>query len=333
MKRKAITLFLTMTVVISAAGCGRANNNKNNTGIVDNTENRGEGNIGSETMMQSSEWGTEADFNQLQLGNALELPEGFEGAEGETDAHGDLEKLIAGHLNIEEKNYKDFRYYYNYVDLNGDSKNEILAMVLGENFNDQGGNHLLWIDASGSTLSEDSILQEFQGVSAPVYISNHMTEGYRDLILCSNIGINNDAATGAAGTDNGGNANAAGTDNGGNANTAGTDNGGNVNTTGTENTAGTTDNNTAGGTGTTDNGAAGTNHTAGTGNGTANTAGTENNSGYVLLVWNGDRYQEINEGTVLNDLQGYEGNAVITNDLERDYREDTYHFLGEAMNL
>ena len=41
----------------------------------------------------------------------------------------------------------------------------------------------------------------------------------------------------------------------------------------------------------------------------------------------------MNEGTVLNDLTGYEGNAVITNDLERDYREDTYHFLGEAMNL
>lgn len=273
MKRKAITLFLTMTVVISAAGCGRANNNKNNIGIVENTENQGAGNIGSESVMQNDDWGTEADFNQLQLGNALELPEGFEGAEGETDAHGNLEKIIAKHLNIEEKNYKDFRYYYNYVDLNGDSKNEILAMVLGEDFNDQGGNHLLWIDASDDNLSEDSIMQEFRGVSAPVYISNHMTEGYRDLILCNNIGINNDTTPEAAGVDE--------------------------ETVNIVNGGGTTD----------------------------------NNSGYVLLVWDGNKYQELEEGTVLEDLQGYEGNAVITNDLERDYREDTYHFLGEAMNL
>ncbi|MCM1256231.1 MAG: hypothetical protein NC307_00060 [Roseburia sp.] len=279
MKRKAITLFLTMAVAVSAVGCGRANNNKNNTGTVNNTENQGVGILGSESVIESTE--LEADFNQLQLGNALELPEGFDGTEGETDAHGELEEIIAKHLNIEEKNYKDFRYYYNYVDLNGDSKNEILAMVLGEGLNDQGGNHLLWIDASGDNLSEDSIMQEFRGVSAPVYISNHMTEGYRDLILCNNIGINNNATPGAAGVDE------------------------------------ETENITEGG-GTTEN----------------NTAdGTDNNSGYVLLVWDGSKYQELEEGTVLEDLQGYEGNAVITNDLERDYREDTYHFLGEAMNL
>lgn len=112
----------------------------------------------------------------------------------------------------------------------------------------------------------------------------------------------------------------AGTDNGttkGTSTAAGTDNG----TTGDANTtAGTNNGNTKG-----------TNTAAGTNNG--NTNGTGTNSGYVLLKWNGNKYQEINEGTVLNDLTGYEGNAVITNDLERDYREDTYHFLGEAMNL
>ncbi len=321
MKKKAITLFLLMAVAISAMGCGRGNDNKNNTGIVDNTENKGAGNVGTESVMENTETGTENDFNQLQLGNALELPEGFEGAEGETDAHGDLEKLIAKHLNIGEENYKSIRYYYNYVDLNGDSKNEILAMVMGESLNDQGGNRLLWIDASGDNLSTDAIRQEFQGVSAPVYISNHMTDGYRDLILCNNIGINNDTAPGAAGTENENGTNTtAGTDNGTTKDTstaAGTDNG----TTGDANTTAGTNNGNA----------KGTNTAAGTNNG--NTNGTGTNSGYVLLKWNGNKYQEINEGTVLNDLTGYEGNAVITNDLERDYREDTYHFLGEAMNL
>jgi len=286
MKRKVFTLFLSTAIAMSAIGCGRANDKKDNTGSVDNTENQGAGTIGSESVMESTENGTESDFNQLQLGNALELPEGFEGAEGETDAHGELEQVIAQHLNIAEEDYQNISYYYNYVDLNGDSKNEILVMVMGERLNQDGGNRLIWLDASGDSLSADSILQEFTGISAPVYISNHMTEGYRDLILCNNIGMNNDITQDNLGT---------GTDETGAA-------------------------------------ASDTSQAAG-GNGSMESSSDNGRSGYVLLVWKGDKYQEIQEGTVLEDLQGYEGSAIITNDMSRDFREDTYHFLGEAMNL
>lgn len=277
MKRKAIALLLTLAVATSAIGCGRSREKEDNTGTVDNTENQGSGTVSSESVMENTENGTEANFNQLQLGNALELPEGFEGAEGETDAHGELEKVLAQHLGIREENYESIRYYYNYVDLNGDSKNEILAMVMGEGVSEDGGSRLLWIDAPSDNITKDSIRQEFKGVSAPVYISNHMTEGYRDLILCSDMGAGNEDqnAQNAQGTDGNGAAE--------------------------ENSA------------------------------KAGAAGGSNS--YVLIVWNGERYQEINEGKTLDGLEGYEGSAIITNDMERDYRENTYHFLGEAMNL
>ncbi len=350
MKRKVFTLFLSTVIAMSAIGCGRANDNKDNTGSVDNTENQGAGTIGSESVMESTENGTESDFNQLQLGNALELPEGFEGAEGETDAHGELEQVIAQHLNIAEEDYQNISYYYNYVDLNGDSKNEILVMVMGERLNQDGGNRLIWLDASGDSLTADSILQEFTGISAPVYISNHMTEGYRDLILCNNIGMNNDITQDNLGTgadDTGAtDSNGAGTAEG---NSAGTAEGnstktaeGNSTKTTEDNSTKTTEGNGAGTTegnsaGTTENGATGT--AAGNegqtteGNGAIGNDSDRGRSGYVLLTWKGDKYQEIQEGTVLEDLQGYEGSAIITNDMSRDFREDTYHFLGEAMNL
>ena len=52
---------------------------------------------------------------------------------------------------------------------------------------------------------------------------------------------------------------------------------------------------------------------------------------YRLLLWNGERYQRIEEGQALFSLAGYEGLAILTNNIESDLVNDNYHFLGEAM--
>ena len=52
---------------------------------------------------------------------------------------------------------------------------------------------------------------------------------------------------------------------------------------------------------------------------------------YRLLVWDGERYQTLDEGTALFSLEGYEGIAILTNNIESDLVNDNYHFLGEAM--
>ena len=52
---------------------------------------------------------------------------------------------------------------------------------------------------------------------------------------------------------------------------------------------------------------------------------------YTLLVWTGEKYQELEEGAPLSGLGGYEGTAVLTNNLESDRINDNYHFLGESM--
>ena len=244
----------------------------------------------------------------------MEIPQGFDGQLAETEPHGQLERVIADYCGVAQEDYTNVRYYYNYADLNGDSKNEILALVFGENVTGIDGNVLLWIDgADDDNFTKDSVKQSFANVSAPVFISNHMTEGYRDLIIANYT----DAADEAAGNANGNtqadnpdtvqarnqvqpkNAAAAQT---GDAQADTTD-------TAQEGTAVTTSE-----------------------NGTEQPAGTASMGvGYRLLVFQGERYQTLEEGTALDSLDNYEGTAILTNDMERDMQNDNYHFLGEAL--
>lgn len=353
MKKSAVVLILTAAVLVSVStGCGRRGTEdaKNNDTDMANTEGTVD-NIGTEAAS-----GTENGSSQLQLGSAVEIPESFDGQLAETDAHEYLERVIAAYCNVPEEEYANVRYYYNYVDLNGDSENEILALVLGKNVEGIQGNILLWLDDEDWGDVEDAdaedVEQAFKQVGSPIYISNHMTGGYRDLIIPEYTDIV--AGTEGSGLDTVGGGNEAGTD----AEVTATGVTGvdvtseGVGLDGTNAAAGSAD---ASGTGTagTASGAAGTDSAAG-GSDTVGTDSAADGSDavgtdaqdasselgiplipteqqYRLLVWNGERYQRLEEGTALFTLEGYEGIAILTNNIESDYVNDNYHFLGEAM--
>ena len=314
MKKKVMILFFASAILTSAltgCGCGRGNTggNTNDNTNINGTEEMTQEEFGTETIND-----TENAGSQMQLGSAVEIPQGFDGQLAETEPNGQGEGVSADYCGVAEEDYTNVRYYYNYADLNGDSKNEILALVFGENVTGIEGNVLLWIDgADDDNFTKDSVKQSFANVSAPVFISNHMTEGYRDLIIANYT----DAADEAAGNANGNtqadnpdtvqarnqvqpkNAAAAQT---GDAQADTTD-------TAQEGTAVTTSE-----------------------NGTEQPAGTASMGvGYRLLVFQGERYQTLEEGTALDSLDNYEGTAILTNDMERDMQNDNYHFLGEAL--
>ena len=313
MKKKVMILFFASAILTSAltgCGCGRGNTGGNTN---DNTNINGTEEITQEEFETETINDTENAGSQMQLGSAVEIPQGFDGQLAETEPHGQLERVIADYCGVAEEDYTNVRYYYNYADLNGDSKKEILALVFGENVTGIDGNVLLWIDGADDSFTKDSVKQSFANVSAPVFISNHMTEGYRDLIIANYT----DAADEAAGNANGNtqadnpdtvqarnqvqpkNAAAAQT---GDAQADTTD-------TAQEDTAVTTSE-----------------------NGTEQPAGTASMGvGYRLLVFQGERYQTLEEGTALDSLDNYEGTAILTNDMERDMQNDNYHFLGEAL--
>ena len=128
MKKKLALLFLSEVLVSATGGCGR------NGQILENpwedladTQESALPNQKKEELVTSTE-----DTSQLQLGNAVEIPEGFKGELAEKEPLMELERVIAEYCSVAKEDYDDVRYYYNYVDLNGDSKDEILALVLGQ---------------------------------------------------------------------------------------------------------------------------------------------------------------------------------------------------------
>lgn len=303
MKKKAVLLFFTVSILATGIfGCGRTKQNNTKENVTDNKIAATEEIAGTESLVEGTENNT---TSQLQLGNAVEIPQGWEGKLAETNAHGELEKAIAEYCNVANTDYQKVRYYYNYVDLNGDNKEEILALVLGNEVEGVNGNVLLWIEpGTDNTITKDSVKQAFSNVGAPVYISNHMTEGHKDIIVHRlNEAVNSETTNNGTAATNGTKATTAGAV--------------------TTNEAGTATTKTK------------TNATDTTTNGTDTTTKTNEETvtdqNYTLLVWTGEKYQDVKEGTVLSTLEGHEGIAILTNDMESDLVNDNYHFLGEAM--
>lgn len=284
MKKRAILPLLTFAVFMAAA-CGQKNQEDSRGGDTGAADTEGNvDSLGTETALDTE--GT----SQLQLGSAVEIPESFEGQLAETDAHPQLEQAIAEYCSVAESDYSNVRYYYNYVDLNDDGKHEILALVLGQEAAGIDGNMLLWLDEpEDANITVHSVRQAFRQVGVPIYISNHMTDGYQDLIITQDQDIFGRNAAETVNVDNAGR--------------------------------------TVDGEETSLQETAGLDET--TGENGAEILSVEQT--YLLLVWKGDHYQELEEGTALSSLDGYEGAAILTNNIESDIANDNYHFLGEAM--
>lgn len=272
MKKRAVFLFLISAVfAAAAAGCGQKEQaDLDDTDTTENGDNFAADSTGTEADMDTE--GT----SQLQLGSAVEIPASFESRFAETDAHPQLEKAIAEYCSVPEADFDRVRYYYNYVDLNNDSKNEILALVLDQEEAGIDGNLLLWLDEpEAEKITSHSIRQAFRQVGVPIYISNHMTEGYLDLIIAQDESAENQPEQGEeVSVDN-----------------AGRDIDGEE--TSLQKTAGLDET---------------------TGTNGAELLSLDQN--YLLLVWKGDKYQEMEEGTPLSSLDGYEGTAILTNKIE-----------------
>ncbi len=286
MKKRAVFLFLISAIFAAAAiGCGQKEQaDSNDTNTTENGENFAVDSTGTEADLDTE--GT----SQLQLGSAVEIPASFESRFAETEAHPQLEKAIAEYCSVPEADFGRVRYYYNYVDLNNDSQNEILALVLGQEVAGIDGNLLLWLDEpEDEKITSHSIRQAFRQVGVPIYISNHMTEGYLDLIITQDENAENGPAEGEeVNVENGGR-----------------------DVDGEETSLQET---------------AGLDETTGT-NGAQLLSIDQT---YLLLVWKGDKYQELEEGAPLSSLDGYEGTAILTNNTESDIANDNYHFLGEG---
>lgn len=88
-------------------------------------------------------------------------------------------------LNKWSKNSKDFRYHYNFVDLNDDGQLDAVVFISGDEYCGTGGCEILIFKGGGK---EFSLLTELAVSRPPIWVSVNKTKGWRDLVLLNSGG-------------------------------------------------------------------------------------------------------------------------------------------------
>ncbi len=103
------------------------------------------------------------------------LPAGTEQKKSETKANPALAKAIIDYYKIPKENQEKTKYYYNYVDLNGDGTQEILAVVMGPDTSGTGGDSMVWVLPNANM----TVAQSFTLVRMPVLVTKDATNGQK----------------------------------------------------------------------------------------------------------------------------------------------------------
>lgn len=104
----------------------------------------------------------------------------IKGILSEAVSNSELEKALIDEFDLTDEQAKETRYYYNYVDLNGDGKNEIFAEVVGPYTSGSGGDSAAIFNDNNGILEE---IDDFTLVRNPVIISSNKTNGWNDIIF------------------------------------------------------------------------------------------------------------------------------------------------------
>lgn len=155
MKKKLFALLLCLSLLTLAAGCGAQEKAPEEPQEEPVTEMPVEG----EGIEQNAFTG--------------KLPEGVYAQASETEPLPALAKVIIQQYEIPEEEWENTRYYYNYVDLNGDGTDEIFAVVVGAYTSGTGGDSALWVLPN----ADMAVQQTFTLVRSPIIITDEATNG------------------------------------------------------------------------------------------------------------------------------------------------------------
>ena len=92
----------------------------------------------------------------------------------------ELEKALKEKYDLDDKEAKETRYYYNCIDLNGDGVNEIFVEVVGPFTSGTGGDSAVIYKDNNGTLEE---ISDFTLIRNPIIISDEKSNGWNDIIV------------------------------------------------------------------------------------------------------------------------------------------------------
>ena len=165
MKNILIKVFTVMCLtlsIFSLTSCGSnsdTNTQEENTNVKD----------------ESSRSSNNSESNIILLEN-----EKIASVLSENEKNPELEKVLKEKYDLDESDAKKTRYYYNYVDLNGDGKNEIFAEVVGPFTSGSGGDSAIIYTENNGILEE---IDDFSLITNPVIISDEKTNGWNNIIV------------------------------------------------------------------------------------------------------------------------------------------------------
>lgn len=157
MKKKCMMLLLCLSLLALAAGCGTAQT----------------------PPAAPAEEGPSAQTPEAppapsgEEDCAARLPAGVTPQPSETEPLPALAQAIIKQYEIPEEEWGNTRYYYNYVDLNGDGTDEIFAVVIGAYTSGTGGDSALWVIPT----ADMAIQQAFTLVRTPIIVTAEATNG------------------------------------------------------------------------------------------------------------------------------------------------------------
>ena len=138
---------------------------------------------GAPASAESAEKENAEDLLSAEEGVRRELftwvPEGAPCRLSQTEALPELAAVIAETYQIPEEEWENTRYYYDYVDLNGDGDEEIFAVVMGMYTSGSGGDSgMIVLPYAGMTVK-----QTFTLLRMPVFVSDESTGDAKDLVF------------------------------------------------------------------------------------------------------------------------------------------------------
>lgn len=176
MKKSLIVAGLSAALIFTGCGATDKDVQKDNIEekvVVEETAN---GEVAEEST-ESAENTEEVESREFWN---TTLPEGIEIKMSETEKYEALEKLIIDEYQIPEDMLSKTKYYYNYVDLNGDGNNEIFVVVMGMYTSGTGGDSALIVYPVGEELH---VNQRFSLINEPIVISDKVTNGAKEIVV------------------------------------------------------------------------------------------------------------------------------------------------------
>lgn len=91
-----------------------------------------------------------------------------------------LATFLQSYFMIPQEYQEESRYYYNYVDLDEDGEEEIVALVVSDAVSDSTGETVLLLEKEADSFC---VIDAIHSIRTPVIICDNMTNGWHDIIF------------------------------------------------------------------------------------------------------------------------------------------------------